>query len=273
MPGKAYPATLKLYNEIIDGIPGARGSGIVAAKSGYHSSRNYNRARFPGNYSIELAEDLQGPGDGAAAIDITPRGSADMRRLTKRLQDAFNARDPRVRALKEFYGSLDTTNGRNGSVFGLGKKSSTGAPYVTYADKSHLWHLHLSIFRKYVNDWDALRGIAEVLTGKASGIDPKPSAPATPTPSTPKNNADWSTSLIMSLPLVKNGSRGAAAKRVQSLLAANGYAPTNTFNSRGVPDGIVGNGTVNAIKDFQRAKKIGVDGIVGKVTYTRLLKG
>jgi len=106
-----------------------------------------------------------------------------------------------------------------------------------------------------------LADVVRAASGNSSA--PKPSKPST----------DWSTALIMSLPLVKNGTRGAAAKRVQSLLAANGYAPSNTFNSRGVPDGIVGNGTLNAIKNFQRAKKISVDGIVGKVTYTRLLKG
>lgn len=271
--GKAYPATMRLYNETVKGIPGARGSGIVAKKSGYHSSRNYNRAKHPGNYSIVLAEDLQGPADAAAAIDITPKSSADMRKLTKRLRDAFNARDPRVRAIKEFYGSLNTTNGRNGSVFGLGKKSSTGAPYVTYADDSHLWHLHISIFRKYVNDWAMLKGIVEVLTGKASQSDPKPSTPSTPKPSTPKPSNDWSVSLIMSLPTVKKGSKGASAKRVQSLLAANGFPPAKSFKANGVPDGIAGSGTDAAIRSFQRHKSLAVDGIVGKNTYTRLLKG
>lgn len=220
--GRAYPATKKLYDDSIRAIPGARGSGIVAKKSGYHSSRNYNRAKHPNDYSTKLAEDLRGPADAAAAIDITPRDSAQQRLLTRRLRDAFNRGDPRVKALKEFYGSLDTTNGRNGTVFGLGKKSSGGAPYSTTADSSHLSHIHISIFRAYVDDWNALKGVVEILAGTEINYT--------------SEDEDM---------FPKYGDKGAAVEYYQRILIYLGYALPKYGN-----DAHFGDETWNALKKW-----------------------
>lgn len=90
----------------------------------------------------------------------------------------------------------------------------------------------------------------------------KPSRP-TPKPTPKPKPTDWTESLIMSLPLVRKGSRGANVRRVQALLTANGH--------RVAIDGIAGPKTDAAIRAFQRSAKLAVDGIVGRNTWTRLL--
>lgn len=91
---------------------------------------------------------------------------------------------------------------------------------------------------------------------------PKPTVPTTPsTPST-----DWTKELIMSLPTLRRGSDGSAVKRLQGLLHAAGQRDSAI-------DGDFGPGTERAVKDFQRAKGLSVDGIVGPKTWTRLVKG
>lgn len=131
--------------------------GIYANKPGYHNTRAQNSS---GNYSVTLPLDKQGPSNKAAALDLTFPSASDMKLYTDRLRKAMQSRDPRMGSVKEFYGTL------NGSVvYGLGKKSRDGAPYKTSADKSHLWHIHISFFRADVENWNRLKGIAEVLIG------------------------------------------------------------------------------------------------------------
>ncbi len=73
------------------------------------------------------------------------------------------------------------------------------------------------------------------------------------------------------LPVVKRGQRGADVKRVQGLLVASGHAPRNTIQPDGSLDGIFGPGTQGAVERFQRARSLGVDGVVGPRTWRALL--
>lgn len=59
-------------------------------------------------------------------------------------------------------------------------------------------------------------------------------------------------------------------KRLQSWLAVAGYIAANTFNAQHVPDGIFGGGTETAVKAFQSAEGITVDGIAGPTTWKHL---
>jgi hypothetical protein len=134
--------------------------GIWAAKSGYHSSRTYNQVNHPGNYSIRLALDLQGPADKAAAIDYT-MSDAEMRKRTGYLVAAADRRDPRLYAVREFYGTVD---GR--WVTGRIKASRTGVWSASSSDSSHLWHVHVSLLRAYVDRWSELEPVLSVLRGE-----------------------------------------------------------------------------------------------------------
>jgi len=65
--------------------------------------------------------------------------------------------------------------------------------------------------------------------------------------------------------LLKIGSTGAAVKYLQTVLAKLGYNP-------GPIDGIFGPKTQTAVKSFQKAKGLVVDGIVGNNTWAAIDK-
>lgn len=64
---------------------------------------------------------------------------------------------------------------------------------------------------------------------------------------------------------LRKGSKGNITWLLQARLRCLGY------NTNGV-DGVFGNGTLSAVKQFQTNKKISVDGVVGKVTWNRLFR-
>lgn len=66
-----------------------------------------------------------------------------------------------------------------------------------------------------------------------------------------------------SYPLLKNGSKGDKVKYLQYKLLSRLYNP-------GTIDGIFGNNTIKAVKEFQKDNGLGVDGIVGPKTWNKL---
>lgn len=78
------------------------------------------------------------------------------------------------------------------------------------------------------------------------------------------NNSPGESALSKSGTL-KKGSKGPAVKELQQRLTALGYDPKGT-------DGIFGANTEKAVKNFQKAKRLTSDGLVGPVTKKALLK-
>lgn len=66
--------------------------------------------------------------------------------------------------------------------------------------------------------------------------------------------------------LVKEGCRGEAVATVQTLLIEQGYLV-------GEADGVAGAATANAIRSFQRAHGLKVDGVCGELTFAELGPG
>lgn len=62
---------------------------------------------------------------------------------------------------------------------------------------------------------------------------------------------------------LSKGARGNITWLMQARLCCLGY------DTNGV-DGVFGNGTLNAVKQFQRNKGIAVDGVCGKQTWGKL---
>ena len=85
-----------------------------------------------------------------------------MRRRTRYLAEAAARNDPRLAAVREFYGTLDSR-----TVFGRIKDSRNGPWRSSTSDNSHLWHIHISVFRAYTDKWDELRPILSVLAGES----------------------------------------------------------------------------------------------------------
>lgn len=71
--------------------------------------------------------------------------------------------------------------------------------------------------------------------------------------------------VMIELTTLKNGSKGNQVKTVQRLFNALGY-------DCGTVDGVFGNKTKAATKAFQKAKGLDADGVIGKNTWSALLK-
>lgn len=144
-------------------MPGVQNGGVVGDKDhgyGYHLSPNRLKALGKtDDYSI--IENLdKGAGidlEAASALDLTPKTQADQKLIGDRLMAASKAKDPRLKALREWFGSTD------------GGKTVTGYSLfrarVATADSSHKWHTHLSIWRSLAFDEAALQGIVDVILG------------------------------------------------------------------------------------------------------------
>ena len=152
------PAAIRAVFDALT-LPGKQLSGILgdtAHTYGYHRGRDYVG---PGDYSAELPPDLGGDGQAASALDVSLPPD-QMSLATQRLMAAVSTGDPRTAAVREFYGTID---GRN--VVGWDQWWGSAAT----SDETHLWHVHLSIYRQWCNDAAVLLPIADVMNGAAGG--------------------------------------------------------------------------------------------------------
>lgn len=158
MSAVAPAAIYSLWNNVHGKIPRAVLSGIVgdvAHSFGYHLAR---RDLSSGDYSVTLAKDRLGSSANASALDISLPPDL-MKIITTRLLNAAKANDPRLAALREFCG---TTNGTITHPYDLSDHQD--GPLGSW-DASHLWHIHLSFYREYADNYAALAPIADVLAG------------------------------------------------------------------------------------------------------------
>jgi hypothetical protein len=159
-------AIQKLYDTVKARMPSAQMGGIYANKPGYHNARN----QLPGSdYSVQKPPDKEGDGNAASALDITWGRVEDQKLSSQRLLNAKN--DSRMNCIREFFGSTNGTTVCGWDYYG---------GYAVTSDSSHLWHIHLSVLRKYANDAAALQKVADVITGVSSGgSTPPPSSGGT----------------------------------------------------------------------------------------------
>jgi hypothetical protein len=141
--------------------------GITAFKTGYHGPRNWMKANHPNDYSIQLAIDKLGPGDEGSALDwtFTDAQKSDFSTIAKfsrRLFKAGQEKDPRAYPLREFYGNTDSDREVEGWSYYRNRAGSS--------DSTHLWHIHMSIYRKYINDAAAMRSILSILSGEEDDV-------------------------------------------------------------------------------------------------------
>ena len=77
-----------------------------------------------------------------------------------------------------------------------------------------------------------------------------------------------------SLPIVKSGSTGQAAKSAQTLLIGRGYyCGGSRASGREEADGIFGEKSDEAVKSFQGKMSLDADGVVGAETWKALITG
>jgi hypothetical protein len=141
--------------------PSVRLGGIYANKPGYHNKR----INLPSSdYSVaQFAIDREGPGDEASAIDLTfpdaqAGNYATISKYSKRLYAARLNNDPRTVYMREFFGQIDSDKTVEGWDYSKDRASSS--------DSSHLWHIHISIHRKYIDSPTAMKAILSILKGE-----------------------------------------------------------------------------------------------------------
>lgn len=239
--------------------PSVRLGGIYANKSGYHNTRQANQANWPGNYSVRLAADLQGPSDKAAAIDLTfPDAQAGryetiMVYSDRLLRSGKDPHDERGNFLREFYGQADADQEVEGWDYQSDKPVTS--------DRKHLWHIHISVLRAHVANPKAFRALLSILKGEtveawraaeAGNPAPPPAAPPAPPPASGKTTPGSRT--------IKRGSRGSDVAFLQRWLGID-------------DDGVFGPVTEAAVRRYQRMRGLKVDGIVGPNTWRPILTG
>lgn len=192
------------------------------------------------------------------ARDFThdPARGADMHRISRRIVEVA------PRALKYVIW--------NRRIWSRSRASEGWRRYT--GSNPHIRHMHVSVGRgpdgrstgpyDHTGPWGLRAG---------SGTPPKPSVPG---------GTSVIEEIVMALPTIRDNKAPKADKqRAQSLLAANGFPPANSFNAKGVPDGSWGPGSQSALKRFQAARNVPGsvksngegDGILGDRTWKALL--
>lgn len=161
-PSRVTNAQWWLWEQLHALEPSTELGGFYAFKSGYHSTRADNQNNWPDDYSIQDDTDKRGPSDKGAAIDWTfPDAQAGnpqriIKYTSRLLSSAKDANDPRLDNWREFYGTVD---GRN--VLGWDTRYGN----QTSSDDSHLWHIHGSESREYVESLDNKKAFLSVVRG------------------------------------------------------------------------------------------------------------
>lgn len=146
--------------------PTSQLSGILAWKSGFHSTGDYNRRKHAGNYSIRDAPNRTGPWWQwkSSALDWTfPEAhGGNYARIAKYMQrlirSAKDSADPRLDlVLYEFFGQADN----DVQVEGYNEYQERDAS----SDPSHLFHIHFSFLRSACGDFWAMWALLTVLMG------------------------------------------------------------------------------------------------------------
>jgi len=149
------------FSEQCLAIAGVSG-GIYADKPGFHNTVKINLVKWPNNYSVALPILRAGPQDKARAFDWTfPEAKTKnyfrINLYSQRLMDASRARDPRLRALYEWFGTKDGAN----IGFNVYKN------VFSSSDDSHDWHIHFSFITAYLLDWAGVQAVISVLRGES----------------------------------------------------------------------------------------------------------
>lgn len=106
------------------------------------------------SYTVSYPDDRLGDEDWIAGCDITA-SSPILLPMCQRLDRAVRAGE--LEELAAWYGNVDGDSRVDGYNNILNRVAS--------ADSSHLWHLHLTILRRYANDAPFMRRLAAVLIG------------------------------------------------------------------------------------------------------------
>jgi peptidoglycan hydrolase-like protein with peptidoglycan-binding domain len=243
------PVLRAVWKEIKDDIAVKFGGIAPSDESayGYHNARDRHLAgetdRGRRDYSVQLDPDLAGDtGRYYCALDLS--GEDPTRAITARLRDAAAAGDRRIRCLREFYGSLD-----NRVVLGRTHNAPGGSWIRSTADETHLWHVHLSLFRRFATDDSVVTGLADVILGKGTR------------PQTDGHDAPETALGTRLLRLRPTRMKGTDVRYVQRFIGEAKCGPS---------DGIFGPRSESGVRWYQDMRGISVNGTVDQRTWSNM---
>jgi hypothetical protein len=249
----------------------------VAGDANHSFGYHVDPLELPGSdYSLQTARDRAGaaayPHD-ASAWDLS-FGPGDMKTVTNRLLTAAKKSDPRMKAVREFCGTLD---GRNTYPWDLHGNQSEG---INSWDDSHLWHVHISFYRDATEA--QIRLVLDVLCGKPMSIPQKVKATSSGAvkkliaPKWPLAPGNYFGPI--SGPAQSHGgfyaSERANVRRIQLALIAAGCVPgikKGTAAAAAWADGRWEAPTTAAMRRWQQKKKRKVTGICAQSDWKALL--
>jgi hypothetical protein len=263
MSMKAPSSLGKFYAKLHEGVPhtangGAIGDSRHIAGGGYHISPRLLRSSGHGNdYSLSAPLDNNGPLDNVSAQDWTfgdVTGKQGIRTLSARCRDIFKKRDPRVLAVaREWFGTID------------GKTVTGYSAYrdrvVTSSDKSHLWHIHFSLWRERSEDWTLMSAFADAILGVPAGT----TVPTVPIPEKPTVYVPDSKVIYLDK-IIPGQQNSDSVAWVQMALNKVHLSPTLTITAD------YDDATLEAAKVFQKSLGDDVDGDLGPLQIAALLK-
>ena len=134
----------------------------------------------------------------------------------------------------------------------VGHYESAAAGYGSNHSDPRNWQ------RKFGGSMDQFRQDVLAMLGHVEG------STTVVVPEANTNTTTQNASEVIDMKTLRKGDRGTQVKVLQWLLNENGY-------QAGTVDGIFGSNTQTAVKAFQKAHKLAVDGVVGKNTWSKLM--
>jgi len=139
----------------------------------------------------------------------------------------------------------------------VGHYESAAAGYGSNHGDPRNWQV------KFGGSMDKFRAGVKAMLGYVDG-NTVVSEPTKEPAKAPEPIKTQTTSGVITMNTLRKGSKGTQVRVLQWLLNENGH-------DAGTVDGIFGANTLNAVKAFQKAAGLAVDGVVGKNTWKKLL--
>lgn len=118
--------------------------------------------------------------------------------------------------------------------------------------------------KKFGDNMDRFRADVRAMLGQVEASTTVTTPTKEPEKATATSSTTPAKSGVINMGTLRNGNSGTQVKVLQWLLNEGGY-------NAGTADGIFGGNTLKAVKAYQKAKGLTVDGIVGKNTWAKLL--
>ncbi|MGI8882271.1 MAG: peptidoglycan-binding domain-containing protein [Jatrophihabitans sp.] len=255
----APSAIYQLFNAIKGHLPEAELNGVVAGPNEAFYGYHWAAKELPKSDDSRVGALNTPPADpgAASALDVK-LGPDSMKLCTSRLIAAAKAGDRRMLPVRELCG---TTDGRQTHNYEVPERRDG----LNEWEPSHLWHIHLSFYRRYSLSASTLLPVAEVFAGKDVVSSAAMSVAGAPVPGSGWPLAPDEYFGLVTGPKASHGGYHGWERpyvtRIQKRMQKLGYAPAG----KSWADGVYEKPTAQAVAAWQHAKWASVTSRYGEV--------